>query len=117
MRLTASDGGQLSITDPDLPRADAWSPGMKERWVFNQPQVTLRAGEKRLISMNLANIAPEISKEKMAAGLPDLPWGATVNVKFALSLLAPSGGFDNDQMGVHKQFEILSYSLPERRPD
>lgn len=117
VRLTARDGGQLSVTNPNEPRSDGWFPGMNADRAFDQPRVTLRAREKRAIPMNLANIMREIAKAKVAAKLPDLPWGKTISVQISLTLLTPNGEHGDGQMGVHKPFQRFKYRLPENRPD
>jgi hypothetical protein len=114
VRLTAPDGRQLSITNPGEPTSDGWFPGMNLDRAFDQPRVTLRARERRVFPMNLANIVREIAKEKVAAELPDLPWGKTIFVQVSLTLLAPNDERGGEQIGSHKAFKRFKYDLPER---
>ena len=114
VRLMAPDGRQLSITNPAEPRSDGWFPGMNAHRMFDQPRVTLNAGDARSFPMKLANIVREIAKERVAAKFSDLPWGETILVQISLTLLTPNGELGDGQMGIHKPFDRFKYQLPGR---
>jgi hypothetical protein len=115
--IRGMNGESLSKIEAGGPEA-AWypidiqsRPRPKKPWRF-----VLARGDRHVIAIDLLAIMREVSRERLAANLTDLPWGTTVEVMLDAVVLLPHGvlssSSDEFLPKVHKVSQPFSYRLP-----
>jgi hypothetical protein len=119
VQITSESGEALSVTDPAYPETVRWSPftGFGDP-PPKTPQLVLQPSEPYRQALSLAKIVRDISVQRTAKNMPDLPWGQVVSVELSTIVIAKleQASIDDDY-GFHKDFAPFSYLLPPRRPD